>query len=388
MRKDKGLTDAETPDSLARRRFFELCGKYGFTAATVASAGGLLLSRQASAQTANEERDRQSAAKVTMTLATEYRIGATRWYPLMQLNLKENIQNATNGHVYVRLAPAGQLGMGAALAQGVQSNTIQAAQHSISNFSPFAPEVDLINIPYWCGHNQEFVNLVTSDAWKRVVHAKAEERGFKILLYLVLDPRTVAARKGLQKAPLKTPSDLRGIKFRVPASKILQQFYTLAGANPTPVAWGETPSAIQQGVADALDPAVVALYSNGFKDMLSWITFNKPVPDSQVYSCNLKWFRGLPPKVQEGIDFASEVTFQQNLAQVPASRAYAMAEMAAAGVQFYTPTKGELNQWVEACGAQRPEWNGIKVQLAGSIASFERMREAARTRARYYVHDV
>ena len=388
MRKDKGLTDAETPDSLARRRFFEVCGKYGFTAAMVASAGGVLLSRQASAQTANEERDRQRAAKVTMTLATEYRIGATRWHPLMQLNLKENIQNATNGHVYVRLAPAGQLGMGAALAQGVQSNTIQAAQHSISNFSPFAPEVDVINIPYWCGHNQEIVNLVMSDAWKRVVHAKAEERGFKILLYLVLDPRTVAARKGLAKAPLKTPSDLRGIKFRVPASKILQQFYTLAGANPTPVAWGETPSAIQQGVADALDPAVVALYSNGFKDMLSWITFNKPVPDSQVYSCNLKWFRGLPPKVQEGIDFASQVTFQQNLAQVPASRAYAMAEMAAAGVQFYTPTKDELNQWVEACGAQRPEWNDIKVQLAGSLASFDRMREAARNRAPYFVHDV
>jgi TRAP-type C4-dicarboxylate transport system substrate-binding protein len=388
MRKDRGLKDAETPDSRARRRFFEVSGKYGFTAAVVASAGGLLFSREASAQTAAEERDRQKAAKVTMTLATEYRIGATRWYPLMQLNLKENIQNATNGHVYVRLAPAGQLGMGAALAQGVQSNTIQAAQHSISNFSPFAPEVDLINIPYWCGHNQEFVNLVMSDAWKRVVHAKAEERGFKILLYLVLDPRTVAARKGLAKAPLKTPSDLRGIKFRVPASKILQQFYTLAGANPTPVAWGETPSAIQQGVADALDPAVVALYSNGFKDMLSWITFNKPVPDSQVYSCNLKWFRGLPPKVQEGIDFASQVTFQQNLAQVPASRAYAMAEMAAAGVQFYTPTKDELNQWVEACGAQRPEWNDIKVQLAGSLASFDRMREAARNRAPYFVHDV
>lgn len=387
MTKNRNRTEQDTPESLERRRFFELCGKYGFTAAVVAGAGGLLAS-PAAAQTAQEERARESAAKVRMTLATEYRVGATRWYPLMQLNLKENIQNATNGHVYVRLAPAGQLGMGSALAQGVQSNTIQAAQHSISNFSPFAPEVDLINIPYWCGYNQEFVNLVTSDAWKSVVHAKAEERGFKILLYLVLDPRTVAARKGMQRAPLKTPSDLRGVKFRVPASEILQQFYTLAGANPTPVAWGETPSAIQQGVADALDPAVVALYSNGFKDILSWITFNKPVPDSQVYSCNLEWFRGLPADVQEGIDFASELTFQQNLAQVPASRAYAMAEMAASGVQFYTPTEDELAQWVEACGAQRPEWDDIKKKLAGSLDNFERMREAAQTRSRFYVHDI
>jgi TRAP-type C4-dicarboxylate transport system substrate-binding protein len=387
MKREQNRTERHGPESPERRRFFESCGKYGFTAAVVAAAGGLL-SRPAVAQTAQEERERERAAQVRMTLATEYRIGATRWYPLMQLNLKENIQNATNGYVYVRLAPAGQLGMGSALAQSVQSNTVQAAQHSISNFSPFAPEVDLINIPYWCGYNQEFVNLVTSDAWKSVVHTKAEERGFKILLYLVLDPRTVAARRGMPNAPLKTPSDLRGVKFRVPASEILQQFYTLAGANPTPVAWGETPSAIQQGVADALDPAVVALYSNGFKDILSWITFNKPVPDSQVYSCNLEWVRGLPANVQEGIDFASEITFQQNLAQVPASRAYAMAEMAAAGVQFYTPTEDELAQWVEACGAHRAEWNDTKVKLAGSLDSFERMREAARTRGRYFVHDV
>jgi TRAP-type C4-dicarboxylate transport system substrate-binding protein len=371
-----------------RRRFLAASGKFGFTVAVAAAGAGTLASKQALAQTAAEEQQRQKTAKETMTIATEYRIGATRWYPLMQLNLKENIQNASNGYLYVRLAPAGQLGMGAALAQGVQANTFQAAQHSISNFSPFAPEVDLINIPYWCGLNQEFTNLVVSDAWKSIVHRKAEERGFKVLLYLVLDPRTVAARKGLANAPLKTPSDLKGIKFRVPASEILQQFYRLAGANPTPVAWGETPSAIQQGVADALDPAVVALYSNGFKDILSWITFNKSVPDSQVYSCNVAWFRKLPANVREGIEFASDITFQQNLAQVPASRAYAMAEMAAAGVKFYNPTPAEIKQWAEACGWQRPEWNAIKTKLAGSLENFERMRAAAGARGRYFVHDV
>jgi len=373
---------------IERRRFLTASSAFGFTVAVAAAAGGTLFSKEALAQTAAEEQQRQKAAKETMTIATEYRIGASRWYPLMQLNLKENIQNATNGYIYVKLAPAGQLGMGSALAQGVQANTFQAAQHSISNFSPFAPEVDLINIPYWCGLNQEFANLVVSNAWKSIVHKKAEERGFKVLLYLVLDPRTVAARKGLANAPLKTPADLKGIKFRVPGSAILQQFYRLAGANPTPVAWGETPSAIQQGVADALDPAVVALYSNGFKDILSWVTFNKSVPDSQVYSCNAAWFRKLPAKVREGIEFASDITFHQNLAQVPAARAYAMAEMAAAGVKFYVPTAAEIKQWVDACGYQRTEWNETKTKLAGSLDNFERMREAARTRTNYYVHDV
>src|SRR3546814_2885223 len=84
-----------------------------------------------------------------MTVATEYRIGTTRSYPEMQLNVKENIQNASNGQIYVKLAPGGQLGVGTKLAEKMQSGTVPAGQVSLSNFSPFAPAVDLVNIPYW-----------------------------------------------------------------------------------------------------------------------------------------------------------------------------------------------------------------------------------------------
>ena len=113
----------------------------------------------------------------------------------------------------------------------------------------------------------------------------------------------MAVRKGGNA--VITPADLKGVKFRVPGSKMLQQYYRMVGANPTPVAWGETPSAIKQGVADALDPAVGALFVFGFKDILSNITFTQAVPDSQVYSCNLEWFKSLPKDVQQGIEFAS-----------------------------------------------------------------------------------
>ena len=271
--------------------------------------------------------------------------------------------------------------------QKVQAGTIQAAQHSISNFAPFAPAADVINVPYWCGENQKFINLVTSEAWKKEINPKIEDKGFKALWYVCIDPRTVAIRKGI-KGPIKTPDELRGIKFRVPGSKILQQFYQLIGANPTPVAWGETSSAIKQGVADALDPSVEALLVFGFKDILSSVTFNAAVPDSQVYSCNLEWFKSLPKDVQEGIEFASEITSRQNLAKVPAARAYAMAEMAAAGVKFYVPTAAEKKMWVAKCGAQLPAWDEIKKELVGSQANFAKLEEAANTFNNYYVHDI
>lgn len=385
MKKTKPLPSLE---SVERRRFLEATGKFGFTAAAVAAAGGALMSEDALAQTADEEKARQQAAKATMTIGTAYRVGTTRSYPIMQLNLKENIQNTTNGYVYVKLAPGGALGVGTKLVEKVQAGTIQAAQHSLSNFAPFAPAVDLINLPYWCGENQKFVNLVTSDVWKREVDGRVQEKGFKPLFYFCIDPRTAAKRRGLSDEPFKTPADLVGVKFRVPGSAILKEFYRLLGANPTPVAWGETPSAIKQGVADALDPSVEALYAFGFKDILSWVTFNRSVPDSQVYSCNLEWYKSLPGDVQAGLDFASEITFSQNLAQVPASRAYAMAEMAESGVKFYVPTSDELAQWADKAGHQRPEWTDWKVKLAGSVANFDKMLEAANTTTTYFVHDV
>jgi TRAP-type C4-dicarboxylate transport system substrate-binding protein len=372
--------------SEARRRFLRLTGAGGFTAAAVAAAGGALWSEEAAAQTAREEADREAAADHVMTIATAYAPTADRSYPIMQFDFKENIQNATRGKIYVKLAPGGQLGAGSALAQKVQGGTIQAAQHSLSNFAPFAPVVDLVNLPYFCGSNQRFVNLMTSEAWNETVNPLVEARGFKPLWYVVIDPRVVALRRGVE-GPIKTPDDLSGIKFRVPGSQMLQQYYRMVGANPTPVAWGETPSAIKQGVADALDPAVGALHVFGFEDVLSHVSFTQAVPDGQVYSCNLEWYRALPADVREGIDFASEITFAQNLAKVPAARNYAMAELAKAGVEFYSPTEDELMRWKEAGGFQRPEWDSFKTELAGSMDAFRRMVEAAETQGRHYVHD-
>ena len=369
-----------------RRNFLKLATTGSFTAAVVAAAAGTLWSSEASAQTANEEREREAAAEHVMTLATEYVVGTTRSYPMMQLDVKENLQNASNGKIYVKLAPGGQLGVGSALAQKVQGGTINAGQFSLSNFAPFAPAVDLINMPYFCGANQRFVNLVTSDIWKKEVNALVEARGFKPMFYFCIDPRVMAVRKG-GGGPIMTPADLQGVKFRVPGSNMLQQFYRMGGANPTPVAWGETPSAIKQGVADALDPSVGALYAFGFKDILSHVTFPQAVPDSQTYACNLEWFNSLPADVQEAIEWASEMSFHQNLAKVPSARTFAMAEMNKSGVEFHSLSDDQMAEWKDTVGYQRSEWDSFKTELAGSMETFDKLVEAAGTKGKYYVHD-
>ncbi len=376
--KDKGLTSTE------RRRFLKMGAAFGITSAMVALSKNALGSEEASVQIGRKETELKAAAEHSMILGTAYAPGVSRSYPIMQLDFKENIQNTSQGKIYVKLASAGQVGASGALARSVQKAIIQAGQCSISNFSPFVPEVDLINIPYWCSENQKFVNLVTSDLWKKEIHPKIEARGFKPLWYPCIDPRTTALGKGI-KEPIKTPGQLRGIKFRIPNSTMLQRIYQRLGANPILVEWVEAATAIRQGYVDALDPCVGALYVFGFKNLLSHIMYTDIVHDAQIYFCNLEWYSRLPQSLRASIDFASEMTLRQNHAQVPTARAHAEMQMTSAGVKLHRLSADEKASWIEKVGAQLSIWNDVKKQLAGSLIQFDKFQEAADTPGNYLI---
>jgi TRAP-type C4-dicarboxylate transport system substrate-binding protein len=369
-----------------RRRFLEVARRYGFSTAVLAATGGILWNDSALAQTAADEEAKQKAAKFTMLFATEYKIEDWVKYPVMQSQFKANVETLTKNQIFVKLHPAGQLGIGPALAQKVQGGTVHGGAVSLSNFSPFTKTVDLINIPYWCGDNQRYANLVTSAAWNNEITPKVIEKGYKPMFYFTVDPRTVATRRGFGKT-IKVPSDMQGVKMRVPASKLLQKLYRLAGANPTVVAWGETPSAIKQGVADALDPSLAALATFGFHDILESVTFVRTVSDAQMFAANAGWFNGLPKDLQTAFDDASHKTQIETFAQIAPARTESMKIMAASGTKFYNPTAAEMKQWMDTCGEQRKEWDEDKIELAGSLASFDKLKLAANTKGPITVGD-
>ncbi|RED13062.1 TRAP transporter substrate-binding protein [Pontivivens insulae] len=382
----KVIAHAAAQTELERRNFLKMIGTSGFTAAVMAATGGMLWSEEAMGQTAAADEEARANAEHIMLVGTAYRIDQNISFPIMQAAFKNNVERLTEGRIYVQLAPDGEEGVGSVLAGKVQRDTIQAAQHSLSNFAPFAPVVDLINLPYLCGANQRFTNLVNSDRWSDIVHPRVNARGFKPLFYVVTNPRTIAVRRDTY-GEIRTPDDLRGINIRIPGSETLRQYYAMIGANPVPVAWDETLVAIQQGVVDALDPSVGALHVFGFKNDLSDISFTMAVPDSQVYSCNIDWFNDLPIALRRAIDQASRETTFENLAQVPESKDYAMSEMRAAGVNFHDLTADELAQWEAIGGYTRPEWDDFKIDRAGSMIEFEMLLEAIETPGDFTVVD-
>jgi len=82
------------------------------------------------------------------------------------------------------------------------------------------------------------------------------------------------------------------------------------------IAWSETSTAIKQGVADALDPALAALATFGFSNILETVSFVRSVPDAQMFAANNAWFNALPKDQQAGFDEASRLTQIQTFAQI------------------------------------------------------------------------
>jgi hypothetical protein len=91
--------------------------------------------------------------------------------------------------------------------------------------------------------------------------------------------------------------------------------------------------------------------------------------------------------VQEGIEFAGEITAAPEPAKVPRRAPTPCRADRQSGVEFHSLSDDQLAEWQEAGGYQRSEWDQFKVDLAGDMDTFARLEEAAGTMGRYYVHD-
>ena len=74
------------------------------------------------------------------------------------------------------------------------------------------------------------------------------------------------------KRPVKKLEDLKGLVVRVPKNEIMIDTYKSWGINPTPMAWSETFTALQQRVVDGQDTPYAAIYSMKFGEVQQYLT--------------------------------------------------------------------------------------------------------------------
>ncbi len=131
-----------------------------------------------------------------------------------------------------------------------------------------------------------------------------------------------------------------------------------------------------------------ALYTFGFIDILEAITLVESVPDAQMFAANFAWFQALPKDLQSAFEAASEKTQARELRADPGRAQGVDGQRSARPASSSTsPPPPSTPSGSRPAGEQRPEWNDIKKELAGSIAKFDKLKAAANTKGKFTVDD-
>ena len=97
---------------------------------------------------------------------------------------------------------------------------------------------------------------------------------------------------------------MKGLKFRIQASDVLEAQFRALGANPQKMAFSEVYQALQTGVVDGQENTWSNIYSQKFFEVQKTIAeTNHGVIDYMVVT-NAKWWDGLPADVKKGLSEA------------------------------------------------------------------------------------
>lgn len=320
-----------------------------------------------------------------MVFASPYSSQQWQYLPHMHQQIKENIEQLSEGRIFVEIRDGGQAGVGTELMAQVSRGHVSAALVSASNLSRAAPELDILNIPFWAAENQQYLNLVTSPTWRRVILNKIAQQGrFEVMFPYIVGARTAASTKTYNKR-FSLPTDLQEVIFRIPASKVLNQFYQLLDTQAVNVPWKEVAGFSRKNLIHAMDPCISGLYGgpDNLRTQIGIISEIESVHDGWMAVMSQKWRNTLPPDLQEVVKKASEITFKQQLAWSNPCVENCRKAFSDIGVGFYTPNAEEKAQWRQVAGHQRAEWTAVKKQILGNAAVFDELLEATQSNHGY-----
>lgn len=254
---------------------------------------------------------------------------------------KEIVETTSDGKFKVDLFPAGQLGDEQKLVKDARRGSIDGAVVAINNLTPFAKSVGVLTLPYLIQNFNDAVNITTGELGARWQAALIKEAGVRPLGWSYANFRVLTN----SKKPVRKLEDLKGLKLRVPKNAIMIETWKALGAEPVPMAWPETFTALQQRVVDGQDnPHVVNLAFKFYEvqDYTSEVHYNFAL---QPLIIGEKFFSSLSAEDQAMITRAGIEAQQFNLLTAVSVAEEAKQNMIEKGVE-YMEIEDE-DQWVK-----------------------------------------
>jgi tripartite ATP-independent transporter DctP family solute receptor len=270
--------------------------------------------------------------------------------------LKNIIEADTGGGVEVKLFPASQLGGERELIEGTKIGTIQMSLVSAA-ISGFYKEAQVLDIPYLFSNAP--VAWKVMDGWfgKEMAEDCLKKTGMRVLAYGETGFRNFTN----SRLPIKSPADMKGLKIRVMESPVYVNMVKALGAAPTPIAWPETYTALQQKVVDGQENPIATIVFAKLFEVQKYLILDNHSYGVDFFLINEKFYQSLPKETQEIIKAAAINAGSCGKGLQQLNSAIGMAQLKEKGMEIYSPNPKERAMFREA--AQKPVMEYIEKQI-------------------------
>lgn len=210
------------------------------------------------------------------------------------------INEKTEGKVEIKIYPNALLGNDRELTEGMQLGTVDMAVCGTATLAGFVPRLQIFDMPFLfrdADHaykvlDGEIGQLILSDFDEiGIVGLSLWENGFRHVTN--------------SKNPVNTPADLEGFKIRVQEIPLHIDFWKELGTDPTPMAWTEVYTALQQGTVDGQENPIQTIYTQKIYEVQKYISLTGHVYSPAAIMISKASMEELPEAYQKAIKEAS-----------------------------------------------------------------------------------
>lgn len=266
--------------------------------------------------------------------------GGTQWE--LATTFKKAFEEETGGKHKVSLFPNGQLGSEEDTVNNAAMGTLDFSLLAVNNLTPFSPTVGVLTLPYVIRSVEEARTLVEGDIGKTLTENTVRDANVRIVGWAFSGFRVLTN----SKKPVSKLSDLKGLVIRVPKNEIMIETYKAWGINPTPMAWSETFTALQQRVVDGQDNPYITVSAMKFNEVQKYITPIKYVFSLEPLVVSESLFQRQKPDVQNAILAAGRKATEHSFQYLIDSEEKIKAELVSKGMEIVEPADGE-KEWIE-----------------------------------------
>jgi TRAP-type C4-dicarboxylate transport system substrate-binding protein len=223
--------------------------------------------------------------------------------------------------------------------QGTELVALQRDNLDLCNLAPAdiskqIPAWSLLTSAFLFRDAAHMVKTFKSDIGKDFIKMAKDQLGIQIFTPVYFGSRSVNLKPDKKIA---TPADMAGIKLRMPPGEFWQFLGESLGANPTPVAYAELYTALQNGTVDGQDNPVVASKLMKFDEVTTQFVLTRHVIAYDVMCMRSKIWDTLSPAQQAKFQAAADKMSAENIKRFDAQEVETLEIFRKEGKKVYEP---------------------------------------------------